>query len=109
MSQEVKNITRKLKYTSDSFHGLEWNEFLKNCNINFYTSRKDQIWHSIRGKGFIIWISTFRPSKEKDQTVWLSDIEISKNSPKIAFKTLDEFIQAAIDKFDKMELQSLDN
>ena len=107
MSEGSKNIEYKLKYSNDSFPALEWNEFLKNCNVNFYTSRKDRLWYSIKGKGYIIWISSFYPSKENDQTIWFSDIEIDKNSPKIAFESLDEFIQGAIDGFDKMNLQDL--
>ena len=104
MSEESKNIEYKLKYTNDSFPGLEWNEFLKNCNVNFYTSRKDRLWYSITGRGYIIWISSFYPSKENDYTIWLSDIEINKNTPKIAFEILDEFFQGVIEKFDKMEI-----
>ncbi len=84
---------------------MEWNEFLKICNVNFYTSRKDGLWYLITDKGYMIWISSFYPSKENHHTIWFSDIEINKNSPKITFEFLDEFIQGAIDKFNKMKLE----
>ncbi|UTW67968.1 hypothetical protein KFE94_07585 [bacterium SCSIO 12643] len=93
-------IEKKLVYSDDSFPTLEWNDFLKNYEVNFYTSRKDRLWYSIRGKGYIIWISSFYPSKENDRTIWLSDIEINKNSPNVAFETLTEFLQEAVKKFD---------
>lgn len=104
MSEKSKNIEHKLKYLNDSFPALEWNEFLKNCNVNFYTSRKDRLWYSITGKGYIIWISSFYPSKDNDQTIWLSDVEINKNTSKIAFDILNEFLQGAVDRFEKLEI-----
>ncbi len=104
MSEESRNIEYELKYSNNSFPSMKWNEFLKNCNVNFYTSRKDRLWYSITGKGYIIWISSFYPSKENDNTIWLSDVEMNKNTPKIAFEMLNEFLQGAIDKFDKMEM-----
>lgn len=104
MSEESKNIEYKLKYSNDSFPTLKWKEFLKNCNVNFYTSRKDRLWYSIKGKGYIIWVSSFYPSKENDQIIWLSDIEINKNTPKITFDILDEFLQGAVKRFNKMEI-----
>lgn len=102
MSTASKNIEYKLKYSNDTFPSLAWNEFLKNCNVNFYTSRKERLWYSITGKGYIIWISSFYPSKDNDHTIWLCDIELNKNTPKIAFEMLTEFLQGAIGKFDKM-------
>lgn len=52
----------RLKYVNDSFPGLDWNTFLKNCNVNFYTNRNDRLWYSIRGKGFTLWIASFYPA-----------------------------------------------
>ncbi|MFD2914425.1 hypothetical protein [Psychroserpens luteus] len=104
MSTESKNILQKLKYLNDSFPSREWNDFLKNYNVNFYTSRKDRLWYSISGKGFIIWISSFYPSKENNQIIWLSDIEVNKNSPHKAFEILEEFTQGAIVRFEKMSI-----
>lgn len=104
MSTESKNILQKLKYLNDSFPSREWNDFLKNYNVNFYTSRKDRLWYSISGKGFIIWVSSFYPSKENNQIIWLSDIEVNKNSPNKAFEILEEFTQGAIERFEKMSI-----
>ena len=104
MDKKSKYIERKLKYVNGSFPSIEWNDFLKNCNINFRTSRKDRLWYSIRGKGFLIWISSFYPSKENDRTIWLSDIEMNKNAPQDGVDAFNELIQGALAKFDKMEL-----
>jgi len=100
----MNTIKRQLKYNNISFPGLEWKEFLKNCEVDFYSSRKDKLWFSIRGKGYRIWISRFYVQKENDTTYWLSDIEIEKNAPPRGKEAFDELIQASVARFEKMEL-----
>lgn len=80
------------------FNG-EWEKFLKNCNANLYTSRKDSHWYSVRGKGYIIWISPFHPGLKDDLRVWESVFEISPNAPAVGFENLDEIIEGALHTF----------
>lgn len=79
---------------------------IENCNAELRTSRKDRFWYCVRGKGFIIWLSDFYPSKENNQIRWLSDIEVHKNAPKIAFDTLAEILHGATKKFYNMSLEN---
>lgn len=98
----------QLKYENHSFPSLEWNDFLKDCHVNFYTSRKDRLWYSIRGKGFLIWISAFYPTRENGQTVWFSDIEMNDNALQIGRDALEELVRGAVTKFEKMELVNME-
>ena len=97
-------IRDRLKYVNESFPGLEWNEFLKNCEVNFYTSRKGRLWYSIRGKGYLIWISSAYPRSNEMGTFWLIDIEFARNIPKEGIDCVNELIEGATKVFDKMEL-----
>lgn len=106
MNEEPKTVTKRLKYSNDSFPGLDWNNFLKNCNVDFYTSRNDRLWYSLRGKGFIIWISSPYPSKQEGSTVWVIDLEFSRNMPQQGTNALQELIEGAIQVFEKMELDN---
>ncbi|MDO7846097.1 hypothetical protein Q5H92_07010 [Hymenobacter sp. M29] len=106
MTSKSKVNTVQLKYTNPSFPGQKWHAFLKNCNAQFYTSRKESIWHSIRGKGFIIWISEFSVSQENGNTVWYSEIELSQNTSRTAVQTLQEFIEGALSQFEKLAVIS---
>jgi len=105
MTDPSKNRLLRLKYDNDSFPGLEWNEFLKNCDVNFYTNRADALWYSIRGKGFIIWIASSYPRSEKGKTVWYTDLEINKHAPEEGMHALQELIEGALAKFDKMRVE----
>ncbi len=105
MTDSSKNRLVRLKYTNDRFPGLAWNEFLKNCDVNFYTNRNDALWYSIRGKGFIIWISSFYPRSEEGKTVWHCDLEINKHAPEGGMQALQELVDGALAKFDKMRVE----
>ncbi len=94
----------RLIYTNDSFPGQEWNEFLKNCNATRNGSRHGSWLASIRGKGFIIWISAFCLSKDDQGITWHATIELSSSAPAIAWQTLEEFIAGALYTFEKMSL-----
>ncbi len=104
MNEKASKIVKTLKYTNDFGLGFEWTDFLKSCNVNFYTSRKDQLWYSIRGKGYIIWISSQYPQQKEDTLFWLIDFEIAKTAPHAGIDYLNELIEAAIRTFDNMEL-----
>lgn len=43
MTDPSKNRLVRLKYDNGSFPGHEWNEFLKNCGVNFYTALQELI------------------------------------------------------------------
>ena len=104
MGKESKNIERRLKYVNDFFPGLDWDNFLRECGVDCYTNRKDRCWHAIRGKGFIIWMTSFYGTRNQGETIWYSDIELNKNVPQAGKDTLEEFLHGAIARFDKMEL-----
>lgn len=106
MNDKAKTVIKRLKYSNDSFPALDWDTFLKNCNVDFYTSRNDRLWYSIRGKGFIIWISSCYPSKQEGRTVWFIDLEFSRNIPQQGSDALQELIEGAIQVFEKMELEN---
>ena len=101
---DSKIVIKRLKYINNSFPGLEWNEYLKNCNESFYTSRKDRLWYSVRGKGYIIWISSSYPRGTDNEIYWLIDFEISKNAHPDGMKYLDEILEGAVKVFSKMEI-----
>lgn len=107
MTELLKNDTVRLKYYNDRFPGLAWNDFLKNCNVNFYTNRNDGLWYSIRGKGFIIWIASFYGSSEEGETVWYCNLEINRHAPQQGRQVLQELIDGALVKFDKMQVEYL--
>ena len=102
MTDPSKKRFLRLKYLDDHFPALDWNEFLKNCNVNFYTNRNDALWCSIRGKGFIIWISSFYGRSENGKIVWYGDLEINKQAPEEGMQNLQELVDGALAKFDKM-------
>lgn len=105
MTDSSKNRLVRLKYMNDSFPGLEWNEFLKSCNVNFYTNRNDALWYSIRGKGFVIWIASSYARSEKGTTVWYTDLEINKNASEEGVQALQELVDGALAKFEKMRVE----
>ncbi len=105
MTDPSKNRLVRLKYHNDTFPGLGWNTFLKNCEVNFYTNRNDALWYSIRGKGFIIWISSFYGRSENGNTVWYGDLEISKHAPPEGMQALQELVDGALAKFDHMRVE----
>lgn len=105
MTDLLKNNLVRLNYYNDRFPGLAWNEFLKNCNVNFYTNRNDSLWYSIRGKGFVIWISSFYGRYGEGETVWYCDLEINRHAPEQGMQVLQELIEGALVKFDKMEVE----
>lgn len=101
-------MKRQLKYINHSFPTLEWNDFLKDCHVDFRTSRKDGLWNCIRGRGFLIWISWFYSSRENGQTTWFSNIEMNENAPQAGRDALEELIHGALTKFEKMELVDME-
>lgn len=105
MTDSSKNRLVRLKYHHDSFPGLAWNEFLKNCDVNFYTNRNDALWYSIRGKGFIIWIASAYPRREEGKIVWYIDLEMNKHAPAEGVQALQELVDGALAKFDKMRVE----
>ncbi len=105
MTDSSKNLLIRLKYHDDRFPGLDWNEFLKNCNVNFYTNRNDALWYSVRGKGFIIWISSFYGRSENGKTVWYGDLEINKQASAEGMQALQELVDGALAKFAKMRVE----
>lgn len=107
MTDSSKNHLVRLKYHDDRFPGLAWNEFLKNCHVNFYTNRNDALWYSVRGKGFVIWISSFYGLSEEGKTVWYCGLEINKHAPKEGMQALQELVDGALAKFDKMRVEYL--
>jgi hypothetical protein len=97
-------VSVQLRYTGEAFPGQDWNEFLKNCNATRNHSRYGNWWGVIRGKGFIIWISSFYLHREGSLITWLSDIELSSNVSVIGRQTLEEFIAGALHNFEKMSV-----
>jgi hypothetical protein len=96
-------VSVQLRYTGEVFPGQDWNEFLKHCNATRNHSRHGN-WASIRGKGFIIWISDFCSQREDSLITWLSDIELSSHVSIIGRQTLEEFIAGALHNFEKMSV-----
>lgn len=109
MTDPSKNRFVRLKYHNDSFPGLDWNEFLKNCDVNFYTNRNDALWYSIRGKGFIIWIASAYARHENDGIVWYIDLEMNKQAPEEGAQALQELVDGALAKFDKMRVEYIND
>jgi hypothetical protein len=109
MTDSSKNRRVRLKYTNDRFPGLDWNEFLKNCHVNFYTNRNDALWYSIRGKGFIIWIASAYARHEEGRIVWYIDLEINKHAPEGGLQALQELVEGALAKFDKMRVDYIND
>jgi hypothetical protein len=105
MTDPSKNRLVRLKYYNDRFPGLDWIEFLKICDVNFYTNRNDALWYSIRGKGFIIWITSNYARHEDGEIVWYTDLEINKHAPSEGMQALQELVDGALAKFDKMKVE----
>lgn len=104
MQQEnPKLLIKYLRYKSEMISGefsREWEQFLKNSNVNFYTSRKDTLWFSIRGKGYVIWIHGFYPGMDgRNGRAWFTELEILRSAPQAGMDVLQEFIDAAVEKF----------
>lgn len=109
MTDLSKNRLVRLKYDAERFPGLDWNEFLKNCHVNFYTNRNDALWYSIRGKGFIIWIASGYARNENGDVVWYIDLEINKHAPREGMQALQELVDGALAKFDKMRVEYIND
>lgn len=107
LTDPSKNRLVRLKYDNERFPGLEWNVFLKNYGVNFYTNRNDALWYSIRGRGFIIWIASSYARSEEGKTVWYTDLEINKHAPEEGMQALQELVDGAMAKFDKMRVEYL--
>jgi hypothetical protein len=99
----------QLQYNDAVFPGQEWNDFLKNCSALRNNSRQGNWWASIRGKGFIIWISSFYPQREGHLVTWFATIELSSNAPTLGFQKLEEFIAGALHHFEKMSVIAPEN
>jgi hypothetical protein len=104
MATSATAFSVRLQYNDAVFPGQDWNNFLKNCSARRYNSRQGDWWASIRGKGFIIWISCFCSQREGPLVTWFSTIELSSTAPALGFQTLEEFIAGALHNFKKMSV-----